>query len=145
MPPYIKQTVSIIMLLLAAKYTCAQSKKLTVLNTNFEIETQYIQNEWQTTDTVNVIYELVNGNRTYMLNYYTFKDNGGDCNNLFWDKSKLEVQNDSLVFSTQYFQKTGLDPIPEFRKQIFIVTKDGRVDKIFDKYKYRNKDTWVDK
>ena len=72
-----------------------------------------------------------------------FKDNGGDCNNLFWLKESFEINADTIIFTTDYLQKTGIDPIPQERKQIYIVEADGKLKLIYDKYRLIDSNEWV--
>ena len=82
---------------------------------------EVVDNEWETKDTINTLIRIENGKLQPILKYYIYKDEGGDCNNLFWDKETMVLDGDSLIFTTHYFQKTGIDPIPEWRKQIYQV------------------------
>ncbi|HTG56115.1 MAG TPA: hypothetical protein VL943_07605 [Niabella sp.] len=67
--------------------------------------------------------------------YYPYKDEGGDCNNLFWTKEWLAVKSNTIVFTTRHFQKTGRDPITEWEKKIFTVSKNGEVELTEQLYK----------
>lgn len=130
------------LLLLISCSTYSQSKTLNVNNQKFRIETRIEDNEWNTQDTIKKLYRLKDGKK--VLHFYTYKDNGGDCNNLFWLKETMAIQGDSLIFTTHYFQKTGIDPIPEWRKQIYIVEDDGVLSPVYDRYKYYDSSEWVE-
>lgn len=72
-----------------------------------------------------------------MLSYFAYKDEGGDCNNLFWYKECLKVKDNTIIITTHHFQKTGLDPITEWEKKTFTVSKNGEVkltEHLFKKY-----------
>ncbi|MFT6983485.1 MAG: hypothetical protein ACJAUD_002263 [Crocinitomicaceae bacterium] len=130
--------------LLLVKSAQGQTESICVNDFEFEIKTDIAANEWGTFDTINRLYRIENVKETYLLKYYTFKDNGGDCNNLFWYKEQLEIENDRLIFSTNYFQLTNIDPIPVERKQIYQVQNTGEVLSVFDKYRYRDRSEWVE-
>ncbi len=121
----------------------SQEREFVIHNTQFTITVDSIKNEWDTYDKRNKLYRKENGKLIYLLTYYAYKDEGGDCNNLFWNEESLEVKNDSLVFLTHYFQHTGLDPIPEWRKQIYLVNPQGRLKLVYDKEKYYHQKKWV--
>lgn len=121
----------------------AQKEKFTINNHEFSISAEVVDNEWDTKDTINRLYRIENGELRPILKYYIYKDGGGDCNNLFWDKETMNVNGDSLIFTTHYFQETGIDPIPEWRKQIYQVNSEGELILIYDRYKYYNFDEWV--
>lgn len=121
----------------------SQEREFVIHNTQFTVTTDSVKNEWNTYDKRNKLYRQENGKRIYLLTYYTYMDDGSDCNNRFWNKETLEVKNDSLVFLTHYYQLTGLDPIPEWRKQIYRVNSQGRLKLVYDKEKYYRQKKWV--
>ncbi|MGB1247446.1 MAG: hypothetical protein ACPG4Z_01070 [Chitinophagales bacterium] len=121
-----------------------QTTSFTIKDYDFEIVIEIVNNEWESMDTVNKLYRIEDGSPVYLLKFYSYKDKGGDCNNVFWDKETLEINSDNLIFTTQYFQKTGMDPIPEYRKQIYQVNSDGKLLLIYDKYKFRYDDEWTE-
>ena len=102
---------------------------------------QVVLNENKTKDTILNLYRLENGQRKLAKKFYLHKDEEGDCNNLFWNKGAMTIQNDSIIFLTHYLQK-GQDPIPEFRKRIYAVTKTGHLRLLYDKYKKKNDKVW---
>lgn len=120
-----------------------QNKQFVINNVQFVIKPIKKKNEWNTHDKVNNLYRIENKKLNYLLTYYGYKDGGGDCNNSFWHEETLEVKNDSLIFLTHYYQHTGLDPIPEWRKQIYKVNGKGRLNLIYDKEKYYRQKKWV--
>lgn len=134
----------LLLLLLLYDLVQAQTKKIVVNKYSFIIKTKKIKNEWNTYDKVKELYRVENGKTVYLLKYFEFQDGGGDCNNLFWNKENLKVSHDSLVISTEYFQKTGNDPIPEYRRQVYKVDTNGKLLLVFDKYKYRHQTEWTD-
>lgn len=109
----------------------------------FFVKTEVRKNEWDTKDTVNLLYRVESDEEKYLLKFYSYKDEGGDCNNLFWNTEVLTIKDDSLIFETTYHQKTGIDPIPEKRKQVYKVSENGILTLIFDKYKFEGKENWV--
>lgn len=121
----------------------AQTKNFKINDQHFVIVPGQEKNEWNTKDQVRDVYRVEGKQRIKLLRYYIYKDEGGDCNNLFWNKERLTIQHDSLVLLTHYFQKTGLDPIPEWRKQIFVVQPNGELQLLYDKYKYYRRSEWV--
>ena len=133
---------SLIILVLFPILSNAQNERFTVNNFEFEIESDVVANEWESMDTIQKLYRVEDSDRHYVLEYYPYKDEGGDCNNLFWYKEAMEVDGDSIVFTIHYFQKTGIDPIPEWRKQIYVVNDDGLLILTYDKYKYYNSSEW---
>lgn len=120
-----------------------QGREFIIHNTVFTITADSVKNEWNTYDKINKLYRKENGKLNYLLTYYTYKDEGGDCNNSFWREETLEIKNDSLVFLTHYYQHTGLDPIPEGRKQIYKVNGQGRLNRVYDKEKYLGRKKWI--
>jgi len=119
-----------------------QIEKISVKNHKFIIKTKIIKNEWETFDTIKIVYSM-NKKTMALLKYFAYKDEGGDCNNLFWNKGSIETKNDSLILNTYYFQKIGIDPIPEWRKLIYKIDATGKVRLIYDKYRYYNSTEWV--
>lgn len=124
--------------------TNAQLENLSVGKTQFVLKTEIVENEWETKDTLQTIYRLSEGDREPELTLATYLDQGGDCNNLFWMRETIEVINDELVLTSHYFQKTGIDPIPEWRKRVYAIGEKGEMVLISDKYRYHNSGEWVD-
>lgn len=124
--------------------TNAQLETFRIGGTQFVLETEIVENEWETKDTLQTIYRLSEGDREPELTLATYLDQGGDCNNLFWMRETIEVINDELVLTSHYFQKTGIDPIPEWRKRMYTLNEKGELVLSSDKYKYYHSDEWVD-
>ena len=132
-----------ILLFYFLSYSVIGQEEIVVNGFHFQTDSEVIENEWQTKDTVKKLYRLEEGKLIYVLSFYPYKDEGGDCNNLFWNKESLKVEGNHFVFLTHYFQKTGLDPIPEFREQIYEVDKFGKLKMTSEKYKYYNSKEWL--
>jgi hypothetical protein len=49
-----------------------------------------------------------------------------------------------MIFLTEFSQKTGMDPLPDFRKQIYKVGDGGKLVLIYDKQQKRYSGKWVD-
>lgn len=105
--------------------------------------TSIVKNEYKYNDTVIKIYRIENGEAKYLLKHYKYKYSA-DCNNEFTTTGTYKVQNDSLLFLTKYHQKTGIDPIPVTRKQIYKVGMNGKLISLFDKQQERSSDIWVE-
>lgn len=134
----------ILIITLFINFLNAQIDTIIVNNYEFEVRTDVLENEWGTKDTIQNLYRLESENEKRILMFYKFKDEGGDCNNQFWNRESMEIVGDSILFTTHYFQKTGIDPIPEWRKQIYIVKNDGKLVLTYDKIKYYNGSNWVE-
>lgn len=143
---YISSMKFVLLLALVAQTLLCQSQvsNFEVNGHHFVTKTITQPNEWESTDTLCKIYRIEDNTEVHVLDYYLFKDGGGDCNNLFWDREYIQFQADSVIFRTAYFQKTNMDPIPTERKQIYLVDSNGKLKLVFDKYRYRNDRTWVD-
>ncbi len=133
----IKIQLSIIFFFAATCVVSGQSKTFKVEAQTFVTQTKNIDNEWNTKDEIKELYILKNGKPRYVLAYYPYKDDGGDCNNLFWTKEWLTVKANTIVVTTRHYQKTGRDPITEWEKKIFMVSKNGEValkEQFYKKY-----------
>lgn len=104
--------------------------------------TKIVTNEYMRKDTLINLYRIENGHSTYLLRHYIYKYSA-DCNNEFITHGIYKIQNDSLIFLTAYDQKTGIDPIPVARKQIFRVETGGKLISIYDKQQERSSDIWI--
>ncbi|MCW3083347.1 MAG: hypothetical protein JWP12_713 [Bacteroidetes bacterium] len=93
-------------------------------------------------DTVLKFYRMENGKAKYLLSHYLHAYSA-DCNNEFTDIGSYKIQNDSLIFITKYLQKTGLDPIPVMRKQIYKADAKGRLSNIYD-WEQQRSGEWVE-
>jgi hypothetical protein len=129
--------------LLSINISFGQTDWFEVNEHRFVTKTTMHSNEWGTKDTLNKLYRIEAGKEVHVLDYYVYRDGGGDCNNLFWNREYIQLQGDSITCRTAYFQKTNMDPIPTERKQIYLVNNEGKFNLIFDKYRYRDNTTWV--
>ena len=100
-------------------------------------------NEYNGRDTLLKFYRIENGKAKYLLKHYVYK-HSADYNNSFTDVGIYKIQNDSILFLTDFLQKTGIDPIPEKRKQIFKVEEGGKLTLLYDKQLERFSGDWVD-
>lgn len=110
-------------------------KFLTVIKTE--------KNEFNVKDTLIKLYRIENGKAKYLLKHYTYRF-GADCNNEFTDIGTYKIQNDSIVFLTEFLQKTGMDPIPDRQKQIYKVGEGGKLTLLYNKQHNRFSGEWVD-
>ena len=131
--------------LLCSNLSIGQTLEFSIHDHHFVVLSTIVKNEWNTKDTLQELYRVENNCKKLLLKFYPYKDEGSDCNNFFWNKEKMTIKNDSLIFITHYFQKTKLDPIPEWRKQIYIVKPNGKLTLLYDKYKYYHSTKWVNK
>lgn len=118
-------------------------KKFTVNKQAFFIKNKKADNEWGTKDDVQELYIQQKGKAKLVVTYYAFKDEGGDSNNLFWDKEWLKVKGNTIIITTHHFQKTGIDPITEWEKKTFTVSKNGEVELTEHLFKKRGSNTWT--
>jgi hypothetical protein len=131
-------------IVLFANLSFAQDTTFKLGDFDFRTRTKTKSNEWDTKDSISTLYRIEDGKKICLLKYYPFEDRGGDCNNLFWLKERMTVNENLITFNTTYFQKTNIDPIPTARRQIYSVNKKGQLNLIFDKYRYRDSREWVD-
>jgi hypothetical protein len=139
-----KKYITIILFTFFYLNTQAQQKSFVIKNYTFATKEKMVKNEWKTKDKIEEIYLVKKGIKTNVLEYYKYKDEGGDCNNLFWEKGSMQVKHDSIIILTHYFQKTNLDPLPEWNKKIYKINEKGKFTLIFDKVKYYYKTKWVE-
>jgi len=122
---------------------CSQAQSNFKIGKNqYRIEGKKIANEWNTKDELKELYLVNKGRKEKVLSYYTYKDEGGDCNNLFWNKATLKVKSDTLIVTVQHFQKTGLDPITEWEKITYRINADGKAKVIAHLYKMFGSNEW---
>ena len=129
--------LKIFFLIFTSAIAFGQTKNFKIDNHQFIIKTKTVKNEWETKDIMKDIYIKQNGIEKRVLSYFAYKDEGGDCNNLFWYKEWLKVKDNTIIITTHHFQKTGLDPITEWEKKTFTVSKNGEIeltDQLFKKY-----------
>ena len=110
-------------------------KGIKFLTTKQVVKTEYGK------DTLLKFYSLQNGKRQYLFSHYLYRY-GADAENEFKDISTIQISNDSIILKTHYFQK-GIDPIPEWREQIYKVTSVGKLLLLFDKCEQRNSKKWT--
>lgn len=128
-----------------------QTKTFKVSNQTFIIKNKKVNNEWETRDEVRNLYIKDNRIEKHVLTYYAYKDEGGDCNNLFWDKEWLKVKGSNIIITTHHFQKTGIDPITEWERKMFAVRKNGEVElteHLFKKYgsnEWKTEEEWYNR
>lgn len=110
----------------------AQTDTIRIRDVQFLVKISDTLSEYNRHDTILKFYRVENGKLKYLLRHTAYSY-GEDCNNEFTDKGMYKVSGDSLIFTTEYFQKTGLDPLPSWRKQIYLVDKKGKLREIYDK------------
>ena len=135
---------TVLFFLLLLSQTPDPVEQFTINGFDFVVEKTVVDNEWNTQDTLKKLYLKEDSSKVYLLKFYTYKDNGADCNNVFWQKESYEIRENQIIFNTRYYQKTGIDPIPEKRKQIYQVTSEGKLILVYDKYKYAYSEEWRD-
>ena len=138
----IKATLLLILTFVLSTPLFAQTDTITINNQKFITIKQPEKNEFGKTDTVLKFYRIQNGKAKYLLKHYLYRY-GADCNNEFTDIGVYKIQNDSLIFTTEYLQKTGNDPIPERRIQIYKVDAAGKMLKVSDK-EFQRSGEWTD-
>lgn len=116
----------------------SQTDNFTIRQTEFVTKKSIVKNDFDRKDTLLKIYRKENGEDKYLLTFYLYR-RGEDCNNSYDDIGKMNIQGDSIIFTSRYLQK-GNDPIPESRKRIFVVKDNGKLVLIYDKEKYKNSD-----
>lgn len=134
----------LVLLLMATLRSEAQTDTLRINGNTFVTKIKPVWSEYNRMDTVLQLYRIENGKTKYLLSHFIYQWSA-DCNNEFTDHGTLQVKNDSLIFETEYMQKTGHDPIPERRKQIYKVMPYGKVKLVFDRELQCDGETWVDR
>ncbi len=134
----------LVLLLMATLRSEAQTDTLHVNGNTFVTKIKPVWSEYNRMDTVLQLYRIENGKTKYLLSHFMYQWSA-DCNNVFIDHGTMQVKNDSLIFETEYKQKTGMDPIPERRRQIYRVMPDGKVKLVFDRELQRGEEAWIDK
>jgi len=123
-----KNLLTLTAILFIHVFTFAQTKKFKIRNTSFIIKSETVSNEWESKDEVRHLLIRKNGSEKLVLTYFAYKDEGGDCNNLFWYKEWLKVKDKKNILYRHYFQKTGLDPITEWEKKTFTINKNDELE-----------------
>lgn len=140
----VMKTLMLVLFLFIAANAGAKTDTLRINGATFVTEIKPAWSEYNRMDTVMRLYRIENGKAKYLLKHFTYQWSA-DCNNEFIDHGKLEIKNDSLIFHTEYTQKTGMDPIPERRKQIYKVMPDGKIFLIYDRELQRGGEEWIDR
>lgn len=139
----IKNIISVLFVLLFFINGSAQKDTLVINGFKFVTVIKTEKNEFNVKDTLLKLYRVEDGKAKYLLTHYLYRF-GADCNNEFTDIGTYEIQNDSIIFLTAFLQKTGIDPIPDFRKQIYKVGAGGKLALVYDKEQERYLGKWVD-
>jgi hypothetical protein len=126
-----------------ASASFGQTEKIKIGNCDFVITTKSVDNEFGTIDSLRELYKIENEEFLCQLKFYSYQDEGADCNNEYWCRESLEIMNDSLIINSHYYQ-AGSDPIPEWRKQIYRLDDTGGLSLVFDKYRFDWSSEWVD-
>ena len=122
---------------------CAQAQtKFKIATHQYRVESKKIKNEWNTKDEIKELYLVNKGDKEKVLSYYAYKDEGGDCNNLFWDKATLNIKGNSLIVTVHHFQKTGIDPITEWEQITYRVNVNGKPELVAHLYKKFGSNEW---
>lgn len=136
-----------IALLMSLSFTSfGQSKKINIKGHRFLVRELQVPSEAEgskTQDTLLRFYRLEAGKPIYLHQHYRYKDEGGDCNNLFWDIGSYAISGDTIRFTTQHCQKTGLDPITEWEQQVYHIDPKGNLVLIREHYKEKGDTTWM--
>jgi hypothetical protein len=130
-----KSFLAICFLLTNTKYSFAQSDTLIIKGTQFLTIKNSINNGLEQKDTVLRIYRREKGGEKYLFTFYLYR-RGEDCNNSYDDIGQMKIVEDTVIFTTRYLQK-GNDPIPESRKQVFVVRSDGKLILVDDEKTYK--------
>ncbi|MGZ4034602.1 MAG: hypothetical protein ACXVPY_12825 [Bacteroidia bacterium] len=135
----------VLFLLLIMFYGNLFSQKDTVIINGFKFYavTLTVKNDFGSKDTLMKFYRIDNGKPKYLLTHYLYRFSA-DCNNEFTDAGNYAVKHDSIIFVTNYLQKTGNDPIPDTRMQIYKIQTNGKLLEIYDKELQRYTGEWLD-
>ena len=128
-------------LILLGQKILGQTDTVLIKGTRFLITKQGVKTEYRKKDTLLKMYSLQNGKRQYLLKHYLYR-HGEDSENEFNDIGTIEISNDSIILKTHYLQK-NIDPIPEWRKQIYKVTTAGKLLLLYDRCKQKNSKKWI--
>ncbi|HXC03162.1 MAG TPA: hypothetical protein VNZ86_00345, partial [Bacteroidia bacterium] len=130
-------------LLFITQVMAAQTDTLFVNASKFIAVKSVVLNEFGKHDTLAKFYRIENSKPKYLLRHYLYSYST-DCNNEFKDHGSIRVQHDSILFFTDYWQKTGIDPLPDKSKQIYRVRPDGKLIKIYDKQRDKTTGKWTE-
>jgi hypothetical protein len=120
-----------ILFLISIRGISAQNDVRYIKGYKFEFKRTLIESEYSSK--LDVVIYLYRDNQ-YVLKHYE-KRHFGDCNNDYISYGDYLVNDDVIVFNTEYSQ-SGEDPIPEKRKQRYQVSASGRLVSIYDKEYY---------
>lgn len=119
-----------------------QTDTILINGFKFVIKKSTIKNDYGRKDTLLKLYKLDSGKARYVLKHYLYKF-GADAENEFEDIGTIQIHDDSIVLKTHYLQK-GFDPIPDWRRRIYLVTPSGKILLLSDKSKKRNSNLWTE-
>lgn len=134
------------MLLASLSSLCfAQSKRLiirghTLLAREFKVKSE--EDGPGTHDILLKLYRMKKGKPEYLCQHYLYKNEGGDCNNLFWDIGTYKISGDTIRFISRHCQKTGFDPITEWEQKIYTIDAKGKLILVGEQYKKEGSETW---
>jgi hypothetical protein len=116
----------------AACHAQAPKDSFTIHGHKFHTSVQTVNNEIydNTLDTFLLVYRFENGKCDTILDHVLYTSYA-DCNNEFWNIGSVTISNDSIILRTEFFQKTGHDPIPTEDLQIYTVDMSGQVKLIY--------------
>lgn len=132
----------LIMLLMVLPAASQAQSKLKIGPHQYRIERKKVANEWNTKDEIKTVFLIRKGTKEKILSYYAYKDEGGDCNNLFWNKASIKVRSDTLIVTVHHFQKTGIDPITEWERISYRINSSGKPLMVEHLYKKFGSDEW---
>jgi hypothetical protein len=66
---------------------------------------------------------LLTNSKPMLIKKFFIHSSVSDCNNTYTDKGAVYFSGDSLIFETRFYQKTGLDPINQAEREIFIIDR----------------------
>ena len=97
----------------------------------FKIKPAYDMDYPSAKDTVLFIYRLENKKEKLLVKHYLYRWSA-DCNNVFKDYGRVQVDGNKLILFTEYTQMRS-DPIPDFRKRIYRVNEKGKLIFVSDR------------
>ncbi|MBC7863684.1 MAG: hypothetical protein IAF38_11965 [Bacteroidia bacterium] len=97
----------------------------------FKVQRSYSEYSPMAKDTVLLIYRLEKGKEKLLVKHFLYMWSA-DCNNVFRDYGKVEINEDKIILTTDYTQQRS-DPIPDYRKRIYKVNEKGQLILLSDK------------
>lgn len=140
----------LVFLISTSAIALGQTENFKIQDIKFAIKTKTVTNEWKTQDILKEVYAIENVNEKLVLSYFAYKDEGGDCNNLFWDKEWMNIKGKKIIVTTHHFQKMS-DPITEWERKTFTINKNREVEltqHLFKKYgstEWKESEEWYKK